>query len=547
MSSVANTQKFLEGLRIQGRSDDSLDTVADFTEDFSETTPTTWTEDSSSGYANNLEPYKSSTNGLWFDMDYNSSVKTSGTLDLANAGLVGSNVSDTQWTFRFKFNVTSGSGSGTVWVGLSDNTNAVDTAQRFIGCRIKDSSGFSCGADNGGQAMNVSNATNGGATSISDATDYYVTVERKTATLFTATIRTGSHTGTVLGTGDDTTISSSHDDLRYFKVMNHMAGSSGQIQGYIYDLEIYDDTNTLSIAKDKSTITNVPIGTRYEEVDTRKIYRWKDEGFSTDGIGTWGDLISNEAGTLTNPTDAPAGLATAGNTKCWNSTALAIKSRTGMDGNTARTFIPSGTDWTFAFWYNSNNWATGGSNSPAIFNAKNSSGTTRMWFEFASGPNAPSGDEPQFNVQYYGNGSPSSNGAINHTGTLSTGNWHWMCIDYDTSAGTITWRVDNTTSGVGFKTDTEAGITSINIDTIDYWLVGATAEAYNGKLTDMCIWNTILDSTARGNIFGDGGSTATLATTQAKSNITWYHDCQSITFPITNKATSPGWVEKGTA
>jgi hypothetical protein len=255
-----------------------------------------------------------------------------------------------------------------------------------------------------------------------------------------------------------------------------------------------------------------------------------------DSIGTWGDLISNEAGTLTNPTDAPAGLATAGNTKCWNSTALQIKSRTGMAGNTARTFIPSGTDWTLAFWYNPNSWSTGGSNSPAIFNAKNSSGSTRMWFEFSSGPGTPSGNEPRFNVQYYGNGSPSSNGLEGETGSLSTGNWYWMCIDYDTSAGTITWRVNNATTGTGYATETQSGITSIDISTIDYWLVGATGEAYNGKLTDMCIWNTILTSTQRGNIYGNGGSTATLATTQANSNITWYHDCQSISFPITNKA-----------
>jgi hypothetical protein len=170
-----------------------------------------------------------------------------------------------------------------------------------------------------------------------------------------------------------------------------------------------------------------------------------------------------------------------------------------------------------------------------------------MWFEFQSGPGTPSGDEPQWNVQYYANGTPSSNGLNGMTGTLTTGVWHWMCCDYDTSAGTITWRVDNATSGTGYATETQSGITSIDISTIDYWLVGATAEAYNGKVTDMCIWNTILDSTARGNIYGNGGSTAKLATTESKSNITWYHDCQSITFPITNKATSPAWVEKGTA
>ena len=273
MSSVANTQKFLEGLRIQGRSDDSLDTTADFTEDFSETTPTTWTEDSTSGYADNLEPYKSSTNGLWFDMDYTSSTKTSGTLDLANGSLVGSNVSDTQWTIRFKFHVTSGSGSGTIWIGLSDNAGASDVAQRFAGCRMKDSSGLSCGSDNSGQAMTVGNRTDGGTTTLSDDTDYYITVERQTANKLVVTSRTGSHTGTLVATTNATTLETATDDLRYFKVMNQKSSGSGNIRGYIYDLEIYDGTNTLTTAKDKSSITNVVEGTRYEEVDTRKIFR----------------------------------------------------------------------------------------------------------------------------------------------------------------------------------------------------------------------------------------------------------------------------------
>ena len=260
------------GRRIQGLSTDTFP-PADFTEDFSEATPTTWTEDSYGGsYDAHLEPYSGSINRLFFDMDYTSVESTSGTLDLANASLLGSNVSDTKWVMRFRINFSNLSSDGTIWVGLSDNAGASNVAQRFVGCRLKADSGFSCGADNGGAAMTTTNATNGGSTSISTSTDYYVTVERKSETLNTSTIRTGSHTGTVLGTGDDTSISSSQDDLRYWKVMNHLASGGGNVRGYLYDLEIYDGISSVSAVKP----TNVQVGSRYEETDTRKMYHYAD-------------------------------------------------------------------------------------------------------------------------------------------------------------------------------------------------------------------------------------------------------------------------------
>ena len=256
-------------------------------------------------------------------------------------------------------------------------------------------------------------------------------------------------------------------------------------------------------------------------------------------------MLSNVGGTLTLETDAPAGLATAGNTKCWKSTSLQIKSRTGMGANTARTFIPNDTDWSFGFWFKSDTWSVGGSNSPGIMSAKSSGGTSYMWFEFNSGPGTPSGDEPKFNVLLYAD-SPSYIATNCDTGA-DTGNWHWMLVTYDKSAGTITWYMDNTTSGTGYCTDTQSSETILDLSNIDYYLIGATAEQYQGKLTDICIWNTILTSTQRGNIYGNGGSTAKLSNTESKTDIRVYHDCQSITFPITNKATSPSWVEKGTA
>jgi hypothetical protein len=299
-------------------------------------------------------------------------------------------------------------------------------------------------------------------------------------------------------------------------------------------------------AKDKSSITNVPVGTRYEEIDTKKIYRWRDEGFSANSVGIYGDLISNDSGTLTNPTSAPTGIASAGNTKCFESTGLQIKGRTGIGGLSSRNWFPSGSDWTIGFWFKADTWNVGGSNSPACLSPRNSSNTGRGWIEFSSGPGTPSGDEPQFNVAMYQNGG-GGNGKIeaaNYTGA-STGAWHWMVIDWDDSAGTVTWSVDNDTSGVGYKTLTNSAITSLDISTIDYWFIGADAERFDGQITDVCFWNTLLTSQQKTNLWASGAGA--LATTESKSNIIMYHDCQSITFPITNKATSPAWVEKGTA
>ena len=51
---------------------------------------------------------------------------------------------------------------------------------------------------------------------------------------------------------------------------NNIAGSYGSGS----TLTVWGADDQGSTAKDKSSITDVPVGTRYEETDTRKIYRW---------------------------------------------------------------------------------------------------------------------------------------------------------------------------------------------------------------------------------------------------------------------------------
>ena len=281
--------KYLDAKRIRGTAAERLamsgDTAnaADFTEDFSETTPTSWSEEhTDSNYLNSLRPYKDSTNGLHFDLDYNSSLSLVGTLDMQNASLLDGNINNTKWTMRFKVNFTGGSsGSGTAWVGFSDSNYATATAQRFAGCRLNISAGMSNGSDNSGQAMTVGNRTDGGTTSITSSTDYYITVERQDANTLVTTIRLTSHTTTPTATHTATTLETATDDLRYWKIMNHMAGSSGSIGGRIYDLQIWNN-------RDVSTpfYPNLPAGTIFEQTDDYKYYIW-------DGTDTWTVMVAN--------------------------------------------------------------------------------------------------------------------------------------------------------------------------------------------------------------------------------------------------------------
>ena len=263
--------------------------TADWTENFSAATPTSWVENSSSGYANNLEPYKSSSNGLWFDLD-DFTGKVVGTLDLQNAGLMSANADDSKWILRFKINFNGlTNGTGSMWVGLSNNTDASRDTQKFVGVRFKsNSAGMTTGASRytSGSALSGSsgeNDTGSTAATYTTGTDYYVTIQRtgtgtdstRTATV-QATIRTGSHTGTVLGTSTDDIYAQT--GLRYFKVMNNRlsSGTAGQHNGYIYDVEFYDGINRFPADLTAKPYTMV-LGHVFSSGDINRLTRFNED------------------------------------------------------------------------------------------------------------------------------------------------------------------------------------------------------------------------------------------------------------------------------
>ena len=298
---------------------------ADWTENFSSSTPTSYYEHYTSNYDGNMVPFKNSSNGLWFDLD-DFTGKVVGTLDLQNAGLMSANANDNYWTLRFKINFSGlTNGTGSMWVGLSNNTDASRDTQKFVGVRFKsNSAGFATGASRytGGSALSGSsgeNETGSTASTYSTGTDYYITVMRTSSTTLKAEIRTGSHTGTLLGTSTDTIYAQT--GLRYFKVMNNRlsSGTGGQHKGYIYDVEFHDNEanadgckNDASSTSELDGMTNLPVNTIFLQTDDTPKYYWKqsDNTWSIDAhsaeairhAATGDGLFCGGAGSLTNNT-----------------------------------------------------------------------------------------------------------------------------------------------------------------------------------------------------------------------------------------------------
>jgi len=178
-------------------------------------------------------------------------------------------VSDKQWKVRFIWNPTTtassdGCGGSYYFYGLSDSTGAKTTSQDFIGIGMIGGDNLILTRSNGQSLQD--GALGGGdlITGFSTGTTYYVTIERTSNDTITATVRTGSHTGTVAGTSRTYTDSSVEGitGLRYFKGCGYGSGSNvcgttNQNIGTIDDLEIFNASNDgalVSSLTDKSNL-----------------------------------------------------------------------------------------------------------------------------------------------------------------------------------------------------------------------------------------------------------------------------------------------------
>ena len=231
---------------------------------------------------------------------------------------IGSNLSDSAWVMRAKLDyvaITGNSGS-TVYLELGVGSASSSTAfanggitQDFIGLQQRKASD----ADGWGLVgYNSTGSLNNPESPLMDSvpntlTTYYVEIKRLTSTsmsigLYTTSSYQNLISGIALETKTD--VPSGVTGLRYIRVGNAgmISETAGNvIEGTVTDVEIWDGVTT---ASGDSTYqvhdpkpTNVQVGSRYEETDTRKMYHYTAPQAATDDIFSTGTGWSGDTST----------------------------------------------------------------------------------------------------------------------------------------------------------------------------------------------------------------------------------------------------------
>ena len=259
------------GRRIQGLSTEGIST-ATYSDDFS-----------SDNWTDNDSTYIGVSGGVM-----NWSARRDGTNDASIHDLTSTSAN---WVLRFKLHVTNvnasvQAGNG-FYVGLSDSiqTAGQSTSQDFIGVSIyNDNTDTYRTIDADGSALPaIYQGDSYQATTYNTGSIWYYEII-KTGSSYTVEAFSGSDYST--GSEGKITGSSSATGLRYLKVLNDMASiptSTNPFQGTINALKFYDGVTSIT-----SKPTNVQVGSRFEETDTRKMYHknldeYKVHSFTTTG------------------------------------------------------------------------------------------------------------------------------------------------------------------------------------------------------------------------------------------------------------------------
>ena len=261
---------------------------------------------------------------------------------------------------------------------------------------------------------------------------------------------------------------------------------------------VYGATDDIS-TDEKTTLTNVPDNTRYEEVDTRKIYRWADSTDKTNICNYWKMDSSTNTDTATTANGYTNGLGKDGsNSNITVSTSdkkigTASYEFNGASSSTSKCTYGSASDWKFL--HNGDNWSatfwakldslSGGGEILSTMTGNNG-GETGMHFYLH-----PDGGG-EFTMQVFnGSGAPFPiNTTVNSV--FTTGTWNHYAVTFNGT--TVTVYKDGVLKGT--ITKGSAGLGSGNPtytlhmgDAGD----GAVGEL-DGKLDDFAIWKTVLSA-----------------------------------------------------
>ena len=272
VSSLTNKSELKANYTMDSTVTETLKSSADLTDDFSSDT---WT-----GCKNSA-----CDNGAPTTIDISSGALRASTVNTASDDrlhkALGFTLSNSKWTCQFE--VTLSSSNQVNIIALTDgsgNLNAADgLLVDYASSKLKMISynGSSKGLDSTGITT-------------STGTNYFVTLTRTSETGLKLDVRTGSHTGTLVGS-ETGTISSSTIDLDTVQ-----SGAYGRQSGdatYVLDnLKIYNNSgdlegckNDFSSTSDLEAMTNLPVNTIFEQTDDTPSYWGKqsDNTWKLDG------------------------------------------------------------------------------------------------------------------------------------------------------------------------------------------------------------------------------------------------------------------------
>ena len=447
------------GRRLQGLSTDRVQTLT-FEDDFS-----------SDGWTDNDSTYIGVSGG---SMNWN--CKRDGSNDASVYDLTSTSAN---WVLRFKLTVTNvssttGAGNG-FFVGLSDSnqTAGQSTSQDFIGMSIynDNTDTYQTIDADGATVPRLWEGDNSQTTTYNTGSIYYYQII-KTGSSYTVEGFTGSDYST--GSIGSISGTSSASGLRYIKILNEtdtIGTSTNPFQGTINALKFYDGVTSIT-----SKPTNVQVGSRFEETDTRKMYH-KD--YSTCAVLSLTGLkayynFEQASGVLTNlatsvgSTDSLGTSADGTNSGATTGVTGIIGNAWSFDGSNdiVTTSLPMntvGSPYTVTFWYNCHSNGT-----PFMIGSPSTSNAFLTYHA-----------TNYFSVGKYGSELVNTNvGVVDNV-------WNHVVVTNDGSTMTVYYN------GVSIGTNTS--LPTPNND--NAYIGGADSiQFFDGEIDDMSYWSRVLTS-----------------------------------------------------
>ena len=317
-------------ITVWGRSDDVTSdekaTLADatatrnstLTHDGTDITSLTWTE------------LGSSTSDASYVLENSSSdiidIKNSGNNVSGSFGYatLPSTLSSTAWLMRFKLVFNTVTAESTGGKSFFSAIRITDSGTSGEGVGSEDGFGFWFIADAGSTQTQFRSTTNGSETytgmsyTPASGNTIYVEISYSSGTATANFYSDSGFSSRVGSTTANATQTGTHTGLKYPQVMLRQdSGGNGVMEMELSELKIYDGNSTLTSV----VSTAPPAGTRYEETDTRKIYRAKQVGFAsgTSGSGSDWTEVAFDSSTAVNNTTASGNVVSRSSGSGWDS------------------------------------------------------------------------------------------------------------------------------------------------------------------------------------------------------------------------------------